>query len=160
MNKNPLKVAGLVSLIMGVLFIVTGGVVWGVVSSQLAAEKITVPSDASFLAGDAVDGPFSALAQADIINHHALEASGGKTYSELGNEARAAQEAGDAALAEELTAQRSTVMTASFLRASLFTSVLSFGVCLFAMGVGLVLIVSGWAFLKVARPLEAAPAGA
>ena len=40
-------------------------------------------------------------------------------------------------------------MNGSFLRASLFTSVLSFGVCLFAIGVGLTLLVIGWALTKV-----------
>ena len=42
MNVKPLKVAGLVSIIIGILFTLTGGVVWGVVSSQLAAEKMTM----------------------------------------------------------------------------------------------------------------------
>lgn len=152
MNLKPLKSAGIVSLVIGALFVLTGAVVWGVVSSQLAAEKITVPSDSPFLAGDTVDGPFSAFAQADIINHHALAGSEGKTYSELGAEVRAAEEAGDTALAEDLSTQRATMMNASFLRASLFTSVVSFGVCLFAIGVGVVLLVFGWAFLKASRP--------
>ncbi|MFV0451527.1 MAG: aromatic ring-opening dioxygenase LigA [Propioniciclava sp.] len=155
MNKKPLKVAGIFSLIIGALFLITGVGVWGVVSSQLAAERITVPPDAAFLAGDTVDGPLSALAQADIINHHAMTGSGGKTYAELGAESQAAAAAGDTALAEELSQQRATVMTSSFLRASLFTSVLSFGVCLFAMGVGVVLLVIGWAFVKVSGSIPA-----
>ena len=149
MNVKPLKIAGLVSIVIGILFTLTGGVVWGVASAQLAAEKITVPNDARFMQGALVSGPLSALAQADIINTHALKASGGLTYSELGAAATAAKNAGDTAKAEELTAQRATVMNGSFLRASLFTSVLSFGVCLFAIGVGLTLLVIGWALNKV-----------
>ena len=49
-------------------------------------------------------------------------------------------------------------MNGSFLRASLFTSVLSYGVCLFAIGVGVTLIIFGWAFTKVAgeAPVKAA----
>ena len=43
-------------------------------------------------------------------------------------------------------------MNGSFLRASLFTSVLSYGVCLFAIGVGLTLIILGWALNKVGGP--------
>lgn len=149
MNLKPLKTAGLLSIILGVLFALTGGVVWGVIVSQLSAEKITVPNDARFMQGAAVSGPLSALAQADIINTHALKASNGMTYSELGAAATAAKNAGDTAKADELTKQRATVMNGSFLRASLFTSVLSFGVCLFAIGVGVSLLVIGWALHKV-----------
>lgn len=149
MNLKPLKTAGLVSLIMGILFTLTGAITWGVVTSQLAAEKITVPKDAAFMQGALVADPLSALAQADIINQHALKGSNGMTYAELGAAATAAKNAGDTAKADELTKQRTTVMNGSFLRASLFTSVLSYGVCLFAIGVGLTLIIIGWALNKV-----------
>jgi hypothetical protein len=44
-------------------------------------------------------------------------------------------------------------MTASFLRASLFTSVVSFGVAAFAFGLGLLLL--GWALLRIERSLRA-----
>ena len=47
-----------------------------------------------------------------LVEHHALEASGGKTYAELDKD----------------DPVRATMMNASFLRASLFTSVVSFGV--------------------------------
>lgn len=138
---------------MGILFALTGAVVWGVVTSQLAAERITVPDDAAFMQGATVADPLSALAQADIINHHAMEGSEGRTYAELGTLAREARAAGDTELADELTAQRTSVMNASFLRASLFTSVLSYGVCLFAIGVGLTLLVLGWALMSLAKSL-------
>ena len=42
-------------------------------------------------------------------------------------------------------------MTAAFLRASLFTSVVSFGVSLMAAGIGLVLLLTGWALLALNR---------
>ncbi|MDO5699408.1 MAG: aromatic ring-opening dioxygenase LigA [Dermatophilus congolensis] len=162
MNLKPLKTAGLVSLIMGILFAITGAVTWGIITAQLADERITTPNDA-FLPGAPVNNPLAALAQADIINKHALAGSEGKTYAELGAEAgkaRAAAEeakkAGDqakadeeTAKAEEFTKQRTSVMNGSFLRASLFTSVLAYGVSLFAFGLGLTLIILGWALNKV-----------
>ena len=46
-------------------------------------------------------------------------------------------------------------MTASFLRASLFTSVVSFGVAFFAFGVGIILILVGWSLLRIDRVLRA-----
>jgi hypothetical protein len=44
--------------------------------------------------------------------------------------------------------------TASFLRASLLTSVVAFGVAGFAFGVGIVLILIGWALLRADRVLR------
>ena len=81
------------------------------------------------------------------------------TYAELGAEAAKAREAGDTAKADELTKQRTSVMNGSFLRASLFTSVLSYGVCLFAIGVGLTLIILGWALNKVSSQTVPVVAG-
>ena len=75
------------------------------------------------------------VTQADIINHHALEASGGATYAELAQD----------------DPVRDTVMNASFLRASLFTSVVAFGICVLVIGLGIVLGVIGGALRKLGR---------
>lgn len=109
------RAISLLSMIAGVVMIIAGGVVWGVVSSQLADQQITVSEDAPFLAGAQAIGPFSALAQAEAINLHATAMADGKTYAQL----------------EQDDPIRATVMDASFLRASLFTSVVSFGVSVF-----------------------------
>ena len=45
-------------------------------------------------------------------------------------------------------------MTASFLRASLFTSVVSFGVAAFAAGIGVLMLIIGFALRKVSRLLS------
>lgn len=148
------KIVGWLSILAGLLMIIAGGVVWGTVSSQLAAENITVPNEPDQvvfgMAGKKVVGPLGAYAQADIINKHAMHSSEGKTYAELGAEAAKAKEAGDTALEEKLRAQRTSVMNASFLRASLFTSVVSFGVSALVMGLGLLSGLVGWALLKLA----------
>jgi len=121
------------AMIGGAAMIITGAVVWGTVSTQLANEDITVSEDASMMAGAPVVGPISAFAQADIISHHALEMADGKTYAEL----------------EQDDPIRATVMNASFLRASLFTSVVSFGVAAFAIGAGLLIGLVGWALTAI-----------
>jgi ABC-type sugar transport system permease subunit len=131
---------GLLVAVLGLIMVVAGGVTWFTVQSALADEKITVSEDADRFAGDAVDGPFTAYAEADIIEKHALEATGGKTYAELDREDPA----------------RETVMTGSFLRASLFTSVVSFGVAAMAVVLGLVLMVIGYALRRLARETLAA----
>jgi hypothetical protein len=128
--------------IAGVIMIIGGVVTWFTVQDQLADQNITVADDAAFLAGDEVNGPLSAYAEAQIINEHALEESGGQTYAELDRE----------------DPVRQVVMTASFLRASLFTSVVSFGVALMAGGVGLVLLFIAVALFALARAVsEPAP---
>lgn len=121
--------------LVGVLMIAAGAVTWFMVQDQLSDARITVAEDADFLAGDDVDGPFSAYAQAQIIDKHALESTGGKTYAELDRE----------------DPLRETAMSASFLRASLFTSVVAFGIAAMAMGLGLTLILVALALMSVAR---------
>lgn len=149
----------MLSLIAGIILIVAGSITYVMVSQQLAAENITVPGDAAFLAGDDVNGPFSAYSQADTINKHALEGSEGLTYAELGALASEARDAGDEELAASLTEARATVMNASFLRASLFTSVLAFGVSALVIGLGVMFGLIGWALMNI-RPVVTGRSGA
>lgn len=125
---------GLVVMVAGVVFAVAGVVTWFVVADQLAAENITVSEDARYLAGNDVTGPFTAYSQAQVINKHALEATGGKTYAELDREDPA----------------RQTAMQASFLRSSLFTAVVAFGVAALATVLGFLLVLIGWALRGLA----------
>lgn len=139
-NGKTVRLLGLVSIIVGAIMIVAGAVTWGMVSTKLAAENITVSGDAPMFAGARVTGPLEAFVQADVINTHALESTGGKTYAELDRE----------------DPLRATAMNASFLRSSLFTSVIAFGVALFAIGVGVLGVVIGWALRLAAAPVREA----
>lgn len=78
---------------------------------------------------------------AQVIDHHALEATGGKTYAELDKDDPA----------------RNTAMQASFLRASLFTSVVAYGVATFAIGIGVVLALLGIAVRALDQRTAPAP---
>ncbi|QKJ19638.1 aromatic ring-opening dioxygenase LigA [Microbacterium hominis] len=133
-SLGGVKVVGILGIVAGIVLIVAGIVVWIVVSMQLQAEKIVVPDDAIAFQGATVAGPFTAYVQADIIQTHSLAISDGKTYAELDQE----------------DPVRGTLMNASFLRASLFTSVVSFGVAAFAMGMGVLSIMFGWALHRLA----------
>ncbi len=144
------RLASILSILVGLAFIVTGGVAWGLVSNQLAEENITVPDDAPWSQGEVVNGPIDAFAQAEIIKEHALAGSDGKTYAELGGLVREAEAAGDTEAAEEYQAQRNSNMNGSFLRASLFTSVLAYGVSAMAIATGLTLLLLGLALNKLA----------
>ena len=120
--------ASIVAIVVGIVMAVAGVVTWVVVSSTLAEQKIVVADDASCLAGDEVDGPFSAYCQADVIDQHTKNITGGLTYAELDRE----------------DPNRATAMDSAFLQASLFTSVVAFGVAFMAFGVGIVLALIGF----------------
>jgi len=124
---------GLASILGGVLLILAAAAVWVAVSTQLRAENITIPDDAIAFQGATVAGPITAFIQADIIQQHTLEMSGGATYAELDRE----------------DPLRATVMNASFLRASLFTSVVSFGVAALAAGIGVLFLLLGVALRRL-----------
>ena len=126
------KSTGIVSIVSGIVLVVAGVATWFVVSSTLADQKITTTSDAC-LPDRTVKGPFTAFCQADIIEQHTLDITGGKTYAELD---------GDDPL-------RETALTSSFLRASLFTSVLAFGVAAMAVGMGVLFVFIGVALRKL-----------
>src|SRR5688572_14219877 len=133
-SVGVVKILGILGILGGIALIVVGVVVWIMVSTQLRAENITIPDDAIAFQGQQVAGPLTAYVQADIIQTHALHASGGKTYAELAQD----------------DPVRATMMNASFLRASLFTSVVSFGIAVFAIGVGVLSIMFGAAFRRLA----------
>jgi hypothetical protein len=138
-GTGPLRLLAFVVVLGGLILVVAGAFTWFVVRDQLSDEKITVSDDADHFGGDPVDGPLTAYAEADVINEHALEETDGLTYAQL----------------DQDDPRRDTVMTASFLRASLFTSVVSFGVAAFAFGLGLLLLIIGWALLRIERSLRA-----
>lgn len=121
------RTAYIASMVFGVLMIIGGVTTWILVSNTLGQQNITVSDDASCLAGDDVNGPFSAYCEAKIIDKHALEATGGLYYAELDRE----------------DPRRQTAASAAFLQASLFTSVVAFGVAGMATLMGVVFILIG-----------------
>jgi hypothetical protein len=169
-SNGTVKVLGVLAIVAGVVLVIAGAFTWGAVSSNLAAEQITVSPDAAHFGNDAVNSPWTAWYQADAIKHHSLKASNGLTYAQLGTAITAKQNdlkaqgvsAADIATNADVVAlqgQRSTVMTGSFLRASLFTSVVSFGVAFFAFGMGIITLIVGWALLRLSgRRAVAEPA--
>ncbi len=127
------RVVGLVAMIAGAIFAVAGVVAYVAVQQTLSDQKIVVSDDADMFAGKAVNGPFTAYSQAMVIGKHAEDIAGGKTYAELPQD----------------DPNRDTVMTASFLQASLFTSVVAFGVSAMATVLGILLMLVGWALRRL-----------
>lgn len=164
-TNSKVKFIGLIIIIAGALMVVAGGATWGIVTSQLKAENITVSAvtdeEPGALAGKPVAGPFTAYAQANAINHHALEGANGRTYAQLGADAKVLKAKLAAAGAtpediavdkgvKDLADQRTSTMNGSFLRASLFTSVVSFGVSALVIGMGVLLALLGFGLRSVA----------
>ena len=134
MSKLP-KIVAIITMVSGVIMVVVGVTTYLLVQRELSDENITVAEDAENFAGDDVDGPLTAYSQATVIKDHALEAGGGQTYAELDRDDPA----------------RDTVMNASFLRASLFTSVVAFGVSTLLVGLGLLFVLIGIAMFVLDR---------
>ena len=123
------RVSAWIVIIAGVVFFVAGVATYVMVSTTLSSENITVSEDAAMFAGQHVDQPWEAFAEANVIDKHASAISGGKTYAEL----------------PKTDPNRATVMNASFLQASLFTSVVAFGVAAMAAVLGVLLVIIGMA---------------
>jgi len=123
------RVAGITAIVVGIIMAVAGMVTWVVIGNTLSDQRIVVSADADCLAGDDVNGPFSAYCQAMVINKHTMGITGGKTYSELDRD----------------DPNRATAMDSAFLQASLFTSVVAFGVAAMAFVLGVVLALIGLA---------------
>jgi len=178
-TSPSVKLIGVLTIVAGLIMIVAGGFTWGVVTSQLKAEHITVAAVTEqapgALAGKSVADPFTAFAQANAIDHHALTASGGRTYAQIGEDSTAlkaklkADGMSDADIAKDsdvvaLATTRTTLMTGSFLRTALFASVISYGVAAMAAGLGVLFIAIGFALRTVSTttvtstPALAAPA--
>lgn len=122
------KLASIGSLVLGVLLILGGVGTWTLVTSTLSEQNITVPEgDDYMLPGRDVRGPFTAYAQTQAIELHTMRITDGQTYAELDRE----------------DPRRATAMNSSFLQASLFTSILAFGVSAMAIGMGLLFVLIG-----------------
>jgi hypothetical protein len=126
------RIVAIFMMVAGVFMFAGGATTWALVQSHLDKENITVAEDATRFGGETVNGPLTAYYQADIINYHALQATGGKTYAEMDRE----------------DPLRAVAMNASFLRASLFTSVVSFGVAAMAIGLGVLFFLLGLVLRK------------
>lgn len=133
MNGRRIGVVAMILMIAGAAMVLAGGATYAMVSNQLEAERITVSEDAARFAGQAVTGPFTAYQEALIIEKHALEATGGKTYAQLDRE----------------DPLRAVAMDGSLLRASLFTSVVAFGLSALVIISGVIFLLLGWALRDV-----------
>jgi hypothetical protein len=131
------KTASIASLVLGVLLVIGGATTWFVVSNTLGNQNIVTSEDAC-LPNRTVSGPFTAYCEAKVIEMHSLEATGGLYYAEM----------------ERDDPLRDVAASASFLQASLFTSVLAFGVAAQSVGMGVLFILIGLGMRDVSQMVE------
>jgi ABC-type sugar transport system permease subunit len=130
------KTVSVLSIVIGVIMAIAGVVTWIVVTTTLSDQNITVSDDANCMAGHHVQDPLSAYCQARVIDKHTREITGGKTYAELAQD----------------DPVRQTAMDSAFLQASLFTSVVAYGVAAMAVVIGLLFALIGVVLLQAPKP--------
>lgn len=123
---TALRLAFVIALVASLGFVAAGGYTMfrgfdarDQVRAQLAAENITTPEDAS-IPNVPVNSAETAMAQADIIQVHTLEATGGKTYAEMDRE----------------DPLREVAFNGSALRTALMSAVLAFNTATLVIGIG------------------------
>jgi hypothetical protein len=146
-----LMLIGLVFLAAGAYTVVRGIDARTDVRDELEAQKIVTPEDASIPNAAVVDAA-TAQSMADIIGVHADEATGGRSYAELGR--YLTPDGGDtsdeaAALKDEegnpvANPVRNVAFQASALRTSLYTSVMAFNVSDLVIGLGVAFAALGF----------------
>jgi hypothetical protein len=145
-----LVVLGLVFMGAGIYTTMRGFQAKGEVRDALVAQNITTPEDAS-IPNVLVQDAATAHSMAEIIGHHAEEATGGATYAEMGrfltpdggdtsDEALALKDDAGNPVANPM---RNVAFQASALQTSLHTSHMAFNVADLVIGLGALIVVLG-----------------
>jgi hypothetical protein len=119
-------ILGIVFIAAGVYMIVQGQDAKDEVKDAIVRENITTSEDAS-IPNELVDDADTAKAQADVIEKHVLEITGGKSYAELDRD----------------DPNRPTVLNSVSLRTALNVAVMGFKISDLVTGMGVFMIVVG-----------------
>jgi hypothetical protein len=157
-------IAGLVLIAFGVAAIVMGVNGRSTVRDALAEQKITATPDAAKITngklqpGEAINTGAKARSFADIMEFHALEATEGKRYAEMGRFLTASgEETNDEAAAAKTpegrpveNGARNLWVTQTALATALNVSYMAEQLALFGIVVGVALLLSGIGFIVLA----------
>jgi hypothetical protein len=159
-----LVLVGVAFLVGGVYTTVRGVQAKAEVRAQLVAQNITTPEDAS-IPNVPVQDAATAHSMALVIEHHAEEATGGKTYAEMGrflavdggdtsDEALALKDDEGNPIPNPL---RNVAFQAMALQTSLHTSHMAFNVADLVIGLGVMVSVLGFVLGGLGLVLGAVP---
>jgi hypothetical protein len=157
-----LMIIGLVFLAGGIYTVTQGLDARAQVRDELVTQAITTPEDAS-IPNVAVTDAATAQSMADIIGVHSLEATGGRSYAELGRYLTPdGTDTSDETLALKDEAGnpvpnpiRNVAFQATSLRTSLYTSVMAFKVSELVIGLGVMVALLGFVIVGVGIALGA-----
>lgn len=151
-----LLVTGIVALAVGIGAVVGGTFGLWYTWDQASVQQITTPEDAVF-PNASVRGPLTMWAQADIINHHQLDRTGGLYYSEMDRVVPQLDEAGTPVLdanGEQVmvpNADRASWLDATTLTTALSLGIVSYALSAMALVIGATLALVGYVFLRIRR---------
>lgn len=138
------------------------GGLWGIVFTykNVAREQITTPADAS-IPNTPVRGPFTLKSQADVIRHHVLETTGGKTYSQMPQKVQKLDQSGNPVLDEKgQPVMVSNDARTIWITATTLTTALNFAIITYVFSglivfLGLISIWTGITFRALRKSLKA-----
>ena len=128
-------VLGIAFIGAGIYMVSEGREAHDEVRDAIVREKITTSDDAT-IPNETVDDAATAKAQANVIEKHYLEITGGRTYAELDRD----------------DPNRDTALTAANLRTSLNLAVMGFKVSDLVVGMGFFLVAVGATFVIFLAP--------
>jgi hypothetical protein len=157
--------ASMVLIVFGIGAMVTGALGFLEVRETISGENITATPDAAELGvdlepGEQINTGAEAKEFATIIRTHALEATGGRTFAEMGRfltpEGEETSDEAEAAIDEESgqpveNPSRNIWITATALTTALNTAFMAERIALFAIVMGLALLLTGIGFLILTR---------
>ena len=147
--KKQLKLASGFFMILGVLLLIGG--IWSLcfTYNSVKKENITTPADAS-IPNKKVVGPLTLKAQSDIIRYHTLNSTKGQTYADMPRQIPKLDEQGKEVLDNEGkpvmvdNTLRNMWITATSLMTALHLAILSYGVSILVILVGIAFMVNGY----------------
>lgn len=124
--------------------------------TNVAREHIVTPADAS-IPNAPVRGPFTLMAQADIIRTHMLRMSDGKTFAEMPRQIPKVDEDGNPVFDEDgkpvmvANAARDTWITATALITALNLGIVTYAFSAFTLLFGLISLWTGIVFYALSK---------
>lgn len=151
-----LRLSSFFAIIAGIVLILGG--IWGIsfTYQNIEREKIITPEDAS-IPNAAVKGPLTLKAQSDIIRVHALEITGGKTYSQMPRQIASVDENGISILDEKgapvmvPNKARDTWITVTALTTALNLGILTYAFSSFIILIGSISVWTGFVFAVLSK---------
>ena len=153
-KDNMLMMAGVAALIIGVGALGVGIFGMSYTYNRAAEESITTPADAA-IPETPVRGPFTMLAQANVIRKHTFNATDGMAYAEMPRQIPQLDDDGNPVLDENGEAvmvpntRRDIWVTSTTLQTALLLGALGYGLSAFAVVYGFTSIATGLVFLKL-----------